>query len=114
MRKLFYPVISIVFFASIAFSQNENRIEDSKVDTNDRQEKPQAENHAFHCIGANLLAQTKDYRPLPGGFGMGSSTLANWIKENLEEDKEEKEPWLIAPNPNLDFQSNGVVLQKSN
>ena len=29
-RKLFYPVISIVFFASIRISQNENRIEDSK------------------------------------------------------------------------------------
>ena len=26
--------------------------------------------------------QTKDYRPLPYGYGHGSSTLYNWIKEN--------------------------------
>ena len=26
--------------------------------------------------------QTKDYRPLPHGYGHGSSTLYNWIIEN--------------------------------
>tara|TARA_R100000808_G_C2135691_1_gene144057 strand:+ start:1301 stop:1591 length:291 start_codon:yes stop_codon:yes gene_type:complete len=26
--------------------------------------------------------QTKDYRPLPYGYGHGSSTLYNWIMEN--------------------------------
>lgn len=26
--------------------------------------------------------QTKDYRPLPYGYGHGSSTLYHWIKEN--------------------------------
>ena len=105
MRKLFYPVISIVFFASIAFSQNENRIEDSKVDTNDRQEKPQVEKPRFPLHwGKPPLAQTKDYRPLPGGFGMGSSTLANWIKENLEEDKANgKEPLVDRPKPKPRF-----------
>lgn len=30
--------------------------------------------------------QTKDYRPLPGGFGRGSSTLARWIQNNLNRD----------------------------
>ena len=38
--------------------------------------------------GKPPLAQTKDLRPLPGGFGMGSSTLADWIKGNIAEDKE--------------------------
>ena len=32
--------------------------------------------------------QTRDLRPLPGGYGMGSGTLANWIQENLDRDKE--------------------------
>ncbi len=30
--------------------------------------------------------QTMDYRPLPGGYGNGSSTLANWIQQNLDKD----------------------------
>ena len=32
------------------------------------------------------LIQTRDLRPLPGGYGLGSSTLANWIQENLDSD----------------------------
>ena len=31
--------------------------------------------------------QTKDLRPLPGGYGMGSGTLARWIQENLDRDQ---------------------------
>jgi hypothetical protein len=31
--------------------------------------------------------QTRDLRQLPGGYGMGSGTLANWIAENIEADK---------------------------
>jgi hypothetical protein len=31
--------------------------------------------------------QTHDYRPLPGGYGHGSSTLANWIETNLKKDQ---------------------------
>ena len=30
--------------------------------------------------------QTRDLRPLPGGFGRGSSTLAAWIQQNLDRD----------------------------
>tara|TARA_B110000908_G_scaffold95791_1_gene113345 strand:+ start:356 stop:1414 length:1059 start_codon:yes stop_codon:yes gene_type:complete len=33
------------------------------------------------------LVQTDDYRPLPGGYGMGSGTLAKWITEKMEADK---------------------------
>lgn len=36
--------------------------------------------------GAPPRLQTKDLRPLPGGYGMGSSTLAGWIRKNLEKD----------------------------
>ena len=31
--------------------------------------------------------QTRDYRQLPGGYGMGSGTLLRWITENMEADK---------------------------
>lgn len=32
------------------------------------------------------LAQTRDLRPLPGGYGKGSSTLSKWISENIKKD----------------------------
>ena len=31
--------------------------------------------------------QTRDLRPLPEGYGMGSSTLASWIRKNMERDR---------------------------
>ena len=30
--------------------------------------------------------QTRDLRPLPGGYGMGSGTLAAWIQQHLDKD----------------------------
>lgn len=37
--------------------------------------------------------QTRDLRPLPGGYGMGSGTLGRWIQENLDRDqKKESSP----------------------
>lgn len=35
--------------------------------------------------------QTRDLRPLPGGYGEGSGTLARWIQMNLDKDKAPKE-----------------------
>ncbi|QEG38966.1 hypothetical protein [Roseimaritima ulvae] len=37
--------------------------------------------------GAPPLIQTRDLRPLPGGYGQGSGTLARWIEEHLQGDK---------------------------
>ncbi len=34
--------------------------------------------------------QTRDYRPLPGGYGMGSSTLAAWIRSNMQKDSQQR------------------------
>ena len=31
--------------------------------------------------------QTRDLRPLPGGYGMGSGTLARWIRDHLARDE---------------------------
>ena len=36
--------------------------------------------------GAPPRIQTRDLRPLPGGYGSGSSTLAGWIQKNLDQD----------------------------
>lgn len=36
--------------------------------------------------GAPPKIQTRDLRPLPGGYGRGSGTLARWIQENLDRD----------------------------
>lgn len=33
-----------------------------------------------------------DYRPLPGGYGFGSSTMANWIQKNLDADRAKRQP----------------------
>jgi hypothetical protein len=37
--------------------------------------------------GKPPLIQTRDYVPLPGGYGHGSSTLAKWIQSKLNADK---------------------------
>ena len=42
--------------------------------------------------GAPPRIQTKDLRPLPGGYGMGSSTLSGWIRMNMEKDAKKKRP----------------------
>ena len=38
------------------------------------------------------LAQTRDLRPLPGGYGSGSGTLAAWIEGKLAEDERAAAP----------------------
>ena len=35
--------------------------------------------------------ETKDYVKLPGHYGMGSSTLKNWIEVNMKSDRHEME-----------------------
>ena len=37
--------------------------------------------------GAPPAVQTRDLRELPGGYGMGSSTLAAWIDQRMAEDR---------------------------
>ena len=36
--------------------------------------------------GRPPLRQTRDLRPLPGGYGRGSGTLVGWIQENIDKD----------------------------
>ena len=45
------------------------------------------------------LAQTRDLRPLPGGYGSGSGTLAAWIEGKLAEDEAAAAAAAAAPAP---------------
>lgn len=38
--------------------------------------------------GEPPMMQTMDYRPLPGGYGHGSSTLSAWILEQMAKERE--------------------------
>ena len=42
--------------------------------------------------GRPPLRQTRDLRPLPGGYGRGSGTLAGWIQGNLDKDANKNKP----------------------
>lgn len=41
--------------------------------------------------GSPPKMQTRDLRPLPGGYGQGSGTLAKWIQANLDRDAKHKQ-----------------------
>jgi hypothetical protein len=63
--------------------------------------------------------QTKDIKPLPGGFGMGSSTLAKWIGDNIAEDRAngkgpgKEKPDVLTDKEKLDpRKSEGEVLKQ--
>ncbi|MBK28428.1 MAG: hypothetical protein CMO77_06305, partial [Verrucomicrobiales bacterium] len=47
--------------------------------------KPKRKKFPDHW-GPPPKVQTRDYRKLPGGYGFGSGTLANWIQKNLDKD----------------------------
>ena len=38
--------------------------------------------------GEEPMIQTMDYRPLPGGYGHGSSTMSAWILEQMAKERE--------------------------
>jgi len=48
---------------------------------------PQDRRYPVHW-GEPPSSQTRDLRPLPGGYGIGSSTLSKWIEEKMTQDAE--------------------------
>ena len=60
---------------------------DKDANKNKRAIKPKATKKAYPKHWGNPPnLQTGDYRPLPGGYGFGSSTMAGWIQKNLDND----------------------------
>ncbi len=84
MKKLIISLFASLLLSSFLFSDSPPRPDNGgeKPDVGRPAPKP----FPPHW-GKPPAAQTKDLRPLPGGFGMGSSTLARWIGENLEKDQ---------------------------
>ena len=84
MKKLLISLIASFMLCAFAYSADKERPQTGGPDP--KTSKTSRPRFPLHW-GKPPAAQTKDLRPLPGGFGMGSSTLAHWIKENIEEDK---------------------------
>lgn len=63
-----------------------------------RPERPEKRHFPKHWGKAPEI-QTKDMVKLPGKFGMGSSTLASWIRENLKKDANKDKPEIGKPKP---------------
>ena len=71
-------------------------------------------------MGFSSSNQTRDLVPFPGGYGMGSGTVAKWIQENLDRDKknnagEPKNPEIDknSTNPTLPLQIYVPIVQTS-
>ena len=97
MKKIIIALFASLMLSSFLFSESPTRPETGGPDPRPQKPgeggqkpevgRPAPKPHFPLHWGRPPALQTKDIRPLPGGFGMGSSTLANWIKENMEEDK---------------------------
>lgn len=106
MKKLTLTILSLLV-AGLGFSDEKKRKPlvigkivpgKSVVDPGEKRpvgdvkkpQKPRSRPFPLHW-GKPPAVQTKDIRPLPAGFGMGSSTLAKWIGDNIKRDLEKKE-----------------------
>ncbi len=56
--------------------------------------------------------QTRDLRPLPGGYGEGSGTLAKWIQENLDKDAAASAGSLKMEAASFSLEGTGYYLDK--
>ena len=56
--------------------------------------------------------QTRDLRPLPGGYGEGSGTLAKWIQDNLDKDAAADAKSLKMEAASFPLENSGYYLDK--
>lgn len=98
MKKLIIALFVSLMLSSFLFSESPTKPETGGPDPRPQKpgeggQKPEVGRPAPRPIfplhwGRPPEIQLKDYVKLPGNFGMGSSTLANWIKGNITDDKE--------------------------
>ncbi len=80
MKKLIAVLLITFLGAGFSYAQEKPKAERPEIEKS----KPLFPKH----WGKPPEIQLRDYVDLPGKFGKGSSTLANWIKENIASDKE--------------------------
>lgn len=96
MNKSIVFAFTLLFGGSLLFSEKPAL---EKLDKGFLTEKKLRPKFPLHW-GKPPQAQTKDLVDLPGKFGKGSSTLASWIKEKIEDD-------ISNGKPNLKDNSSG-------
>ena len=77
MKTLYITIISLLT-AALAYSEDKKQtepLEERPQVKPDKPGKPPAQKRFPSHWGKPPEIQVRDYRPLPGGFGMGSSTL---------------------------------------
>ena len=84
MKKLIVLAFTLLLGGSLLFSEKPVREKPDKDSLTNAKFRPKFPLH----WGKQPEIQTKDLVDLPGKFGKGSSTLANWIKENINNDIE--------------------------
>ena len=93
-----FTTVLILLFFSGGLTHAE-RPQQTKPDTRQFEpSKPEPRKFPRHW-GHPPEIQTRDMVKLPGKFGMGSSTLASWIRENLKKDANKEKPETGKPKP---------------
>lgn len=128
MKKLIISLIASFMLCAFAHSQDRGQAQTGGSDQRPQKpsengEKPEVGRPApkphfpLHW-GRPPEIQLEDLVKLPGHFGMGSSTLANWIKENIADDKEtgkfpgRKNPEMLTDKEKLDPRTGIDKVQK--
>ena len=98
--KYLITLLPLSFLAfSLAAKPDPRQSETRKPDTRQfEQAKPEPRKFPKHW-GRPPEIQTRDMVRLPGKFGMGSSTLAKWIAENIKRDINKDKPETEKPKP---------------
>jgi hypothetical protein len=118
MKKLIISLIASFMLCAFAYSEDRQKpqtggLELTPEKPREGEGKPGVDRPQPRPIfplhwGRPPQEQTRDHVKLPGHFGMGSSTLANWIKENIADDKETgkfpggKKPEMLTDKEKLD------------
>jgi hypothetical protein len=92
MKKTLLLTILLICGTSSVFSQNPPNSKPDGEFSKGEKPKPKFPLH----WGKPPLFQTKDIVDLPGKFGKGSSTLASWIKNNIQRDVEKRESEILT------------------
>lgn len=96
MKSLYITILFALGVTPFLFSQ-ERPLGNKEISSETK--RPEGKLFPKHW-GRPPQIQTKDFRPLPADFGMGSSTLSAWIEKNIKADgKKGVKPPQFKPQP---------------